>query len=276
MEKTAQHEEHEIKKIIQKNSLEFHPNDKISTSPWFNINKTKASEVLLQALKSVSYNHKQFALKAAKIVMVYKEEKENDELKYATSLRESIDISNLIPNIDLRTLKNSYITVKTVKNNSRFQVYLVYQKVFMAIDEVEEAKFDVKLTDSIIIKFKTFDGNENPEITEKNIVLSDILKNTHYFSAVSKGFIEDLLIFFIEEFEIILNVKVWISKADSLTLLKNKKNEIEVELEEISGKYCFYDEMLKALKIEQLDEGFLSSVSREKSKNKCCGECLVF
>ncbi|OMJ70568.1 hypothetical protein SteCoe_31423 [Stentor coeruleus] len=279
MEVTKSKQEKDLYLLLMANLYDIHPNKAIPAVPWFNSHRNKASEILMEVLKNSSYIHDQFAKKTAKILMNYKSQNDIEYVKKASLLRESIDISNAMRIAMASKVIENQLVLRLRKGQSIYgpATMLILDKSFLfSLEEGEEVKFPVKLSDEITIKFSLFGDEEKLKIPEKIISLSKILGNFHYLTMMEKGIIEDQLNYKSEEHEIIIDLQLFIAKSERIKKLASKNSECDDFLNEINSKENVYEELLQILRIRETNEGYVSTIFEGNIHDRCCAGCTFF
>lgn len=279
MEVTKSKEEKDLYLLIMANLFDLHPNKAIPAIPWFHSHRNKASETLMEALRNSGFVHDQFAKKVVRILMNYKSQNEAENVKKVSLLRESIDIANAMRLATVSKIIENQLVFRLRKSQSIYgplTMFILYKKFVFSLDEGEEVKFPVKLADDVTLKFSLFGNEEKLKISEKLISLSKTLGNFHYLSIMEKGIIEDQLNYKSEEYEIIIDFQLFISKSERVKKLASKNAECDGFLNEINNKENVYEELLQILKIRETDVGYESTISEGNMRDRCCIDCILF
>ncbi|OMJ83192.1 hypothetical protein SteCoe_15974 [Stentor coeruleus] len=279
MEVTKSKEEKDLYLLLMANLFDLHPNKAIPAIPWFHSYRNKASETLMEALRNAGFVHDKFAKKVIKILLNYKSQNEDENMKKASLLRESIDIANAMRLATVSKIIENQLVFRLRKSQSIFgpvTMFILYKKFVFSLDEGEEVKFPVKLSDNTTVKFSLFGDEEKLKITEKLISLSKTLGNFHYLSVMEKGIIEDQLNIKSEEYEIIVDFQLFISKSERVKKLASKNAECDGLMNEINNKENVYESLLQILKLRETDVGYESTITEGSMRDRCCADCILF
>ncbi|OMJ70105.1 hypothetical protein SteCoe_32000 [Stentor coeruleus] len=279
MEATKGNIERDLYLIVMANLYCLHPNKAIPPIPWFHAYRNIAGETLMKALKESEFIHEQFAKRVVKILLDYKTQYESENMKKVSLLRESIDIVNAMRLATISRIVENLIIFRIRKSQSIYgpvTIFLMYSKFVFNLEEGEEVKFPIRLTDNITFKFSLSGSEERLKLTDQLFSLIKILSTFHYLSVMEKGLIEDQIQYKSDEHEIIIDYQLFIAKSERIRKLAMKNSECEKLLSEINNSDSIYENLLQILKIREIDNGFASTIDEGRMRDRCCVDCQVY
>ncbi|CAG9311813.1 unnamed protein product [Blepharisma stoltei] len=280
MVETKREDLEELKRIIFENCDLIHPGVVLPDSPWFtrsSLNQ-QVTENLLKLLADSKKKTKTFSKNAAKFIISKKDEKENNQIKRASILRENIDILNLLEKVQKVEDSSTQVTLKVLKSQSDFGPVTVHVNSAsppITLEEGDEGslKFDFKGT----IDLKLTVGQDRSIV--KQVKFIDIINVTHYLKAAEKDLLSETVSEKSNGFSVDLQVAIRLSKQDKEKLLKDHLRKVEEQLKENQQEFEeFYEELLKALYVEyDYDDGMFKTTYKKKDKsNRFCDNCSLF
>lgn len=273
--------ERDLYLIVMANLYCLHPNKAIPPIPWFHSYRNTAAEILKKALKDSEFIHEEFAKKVIKILLDYKLQYETENMKKVCLLRESIDIVNAMRLATISRIVENQIIFRIRKSRSVYgpiTIFLVYGKFMFSLNEGEEVKFPVRLTDNITFRFSLIGCEESLKLENQHFSLIKTLSTFHYLSIMEKGLIEDQLNYTSEKHEIIIDYQIFIAKSERIRKLAMKNSECEKLLNEINNpnQDHIYEDLLQILKIRETENGFGSTIDEGRMRDRCCVDCHVY
>jgi hypothetical protein len=276
--RTLKEEQAEVYEIILKNSYAIHPEAKLPQFPWFCQTQNKATKILKKILQEAEYDHKNFAIKAAKLFVHCKAEKEEETITRASLLRESIDIAETLKRISDFSHCTTTAHVHVVKSQSTkgpLNVCINNREECYSIEEGGKVDFGINLSGYMELYFYTEDGIEYKEIEQAKIYFKKLSDNTHYLKAMEMSEVEEEINLKSTGYQVILKIKLKLSKSDRIDVLIEKQIENEHLLNEDNEATELYSDLQTSLFINDLETGFESSYKANRTREKCC-DCSIF
>lgn len=278
MEETEKEDEGQLYTIILKNSYSFHPEEPLPNPPWFSRYNNQALSLLQGLAKEAGYDHKRFSKQASKLVVYYKGEKEKESLKRASLLRDSIDIAELLKKISDYTQSSTCLFTRVVKSQSTLGpiiVELILNTDTMLLEEGDKLDLVVELDWKLKINLILDDGDQKKTIAQSEILFRKIVNETHYLKAVEKNELDGSFQSKGKEYDVIVQIKLKLSREDRLEILYEKQKENEEQLQEENQSTIIYKALLESLCIEDTEPGYESLIQSPKHRENCCRYCLV-
>ncbi|OMJ65190.1 hypothetical protein SteCoe_38870 [Stentor coeruleus] len=276
MEKTEREEEAEAYKIVLKNCYFYHNSEPLPEKPWCLNTPNLASQLIQDLLEESKYDHKSFAKKCAKTLVDLKNMQLQEKIKLASLMRESLDIANEMKNISNMLASATSVRIKVQKTQSTRGPIIVHANVNNNLERLEEGDiytFAVDYLGFIELKFILDDEDSNyPEIGECKIFFQQIIEEINYLKAMEKPELESTVCKKGKDYEIIIQLRLKLSKENRLEILRSKYNLIEPIMKNKSDTWttflAFQNNL--SIKFNESSGEFESLISELKTRNTCC------
>jgi hypothetical protein len=262
-------------KILRKNIKFKHGLTRLPKIPYFlkSCTNPKIEGILSQLLYDSKFNTKEFLDKATLILLLHREEKENQSARLSSLVREDIDIRNKLKYIDKDSTSKSQGKITMIDSFSSLGTVSITCEIaglLMNIGQDEAYEGSVDVTSDVEINVFLLRGDDSEKIDEFKIYFGATLQEVHYLSLVDKRFFTKLYSKGDDRYRITLEVKIELSERDKWNILMQHLYDIEQLIEREKEVDDLYQILLDQFGIIDKEREIKSKMI-EPSKRDCCG-----
>ena len=260
--------------ILRKNIKFKHGLTKLPKIPYFlkSCTNPKIEGILTQLLYDSKFSTKEFLDKATLILLLHREEKENQSARLSSLVREDIDIRHKLKFIDKNSHGKSKGKITVIDSFSSFgniSIACEIAGLVMNIEQNETHEGPVDISSDVEIDVFLQRDGESEKIDEFKIFFGATLQEIHYLSLVDKKFFSKLYVKGDDRYRITVEVKIELSQRDKWNILMQHLYEIEQLIEKEKEVDDLYQILLDQFGIIDKEREIKSKII-EPTKRDCC------
>ncbi|CAG9313254.1 unnamed protein product [Blepharisma stoltei] len=269
----------QLYRAVLANCKIMHPDGSLPNMPYFlqNPKNLEVSKELHQILYDSDQKHKLFAQNVSQFILEKQREKSTSHLRRATILQIRSEIIRALGK--LKTLEDSSSSaiwnIKTLKIRKDLDInfLLTYSNQMSILKEGNVIDMQIDLFE----KGKINIFSDEMTIGKIQINYKDVFGNLHILKALEKNEHRLLVAQSTENYTIEAEVLIKISNRDKEKLLNEElvKCDEKLKLEELKYE-IYFEDLLRALKIEYTDGKFKSIFPEIHKDLEFCESCIIY
>ena len=262
-------------KIIRKNIKYKHGLTRLPKIPYFlkTCTNHKIEGILTQLLFDTKFITKEFLDKATQILLLHREEKENQSARLSSLVQEDIDIRHKLKYIDKDSNSKSQGKITVIDSFSslgKISITLEIAGLLMNIEQNEFHEGSIDISSDIEINVFLQSGIDSEKIDEFKIYFGATLQEINYLSLVDKMSFSKWYLKGDDRYRITLEVKIELSQRDKWNILMQHLYDVEQLIEKQKEIDDLYQILLDQFGIIDNEREIRSKII-EPSKRDCCG-----
>ena len=262
-----------------KDSCKFkHPGNKLPKMPWFlkSCQDEKVESTLAQLLYDSKYQTNDFIDKAAQMLMIHRAEKESQDIRLASLLKENIEIREHLKFLNETTNRTkgevNFVNCKSDIENITisFQLGDEYRNLSVG----ESFKGDIILKNDVEISVYTQSNGDSVKLDEISLFFGSAFEDIYYLSLVEKPFFSATVEKGDERYKVELEITVFLSDADKKEILIQHLVENETLYKREQEDSDVYAGLLSQLGVVANSNKIYSTYAKNKERS-CCAECYL-
>jgi hypothetical protein len=216
---------------------------------------------------------KDFLDKATLILLLHREEKENQSVKLASLVREDIDIRQKLKFLNKDApgkSKGSVTVIDSFSDLGSVSVTCEIDGLAMNIEQGEAHQGPVDVSSDVNVDVFVQKDGDSIKIDEFRIFFGATLQEIHYLSLVDKKFFSKLYAKGDERYRVTIEVKLELSQKDRWNILMQHLYDIERLIEKEKEVDDLYQILLDQFGIVDNQREIKSKII-EPAKRDCCG-----